>query len=51
MAKELVGGSPANSIATKHGGSVRKLTHTKNPGGNKKSDGGGLKHGPAGKKM
>jgi len=50
-AKELVGGSPANSIATKHGDSVRKLTHTKHPGGNKKGDGKGYKHGPSGKKM
>jgi hypothetical protein len=49
--KTLVHGSPSDSIATKHGGSVRKLTHTKHPSGHKKHDGGGLKHGPHGKKM
>jgi hypothetical protein len=51
---ELVGGSPSDSIATKHGGSVRKLTHTKHPGGHMKHpDGhkGGKSHGPVGRKM
>jgi len=54
MAKEVVGGSPSDSIATKHGGSVRKLTHTSHPGGHRKhphGGHGGHKHGPHGKKM
>lgn len=51
MAKELVSGSPSDSIATKHGGSVRKMTHTKMPGGHKKAGGAGKSHGPRGKKM
>lgn len=51
MAKDLVAGSPSDSIATKHGGSVRKLTHTKHPGGHKKGGGSGKSHGPSGKKM
>jgi len=54
MAKDLVSGSPSDSIATKHGGSVKQLTHTKHPGGHKKHPGGhkaGVSHGPHGKKM
>lgn len=49
---ELVGGSPSNSIATKHGGSSKELTHKKHPGGHHKSEPRhGFKHGPRGKKM
>jgi hypothetical protein len=51
MAKDLVSGSPSNSIATKHGGSVKKLTHTKHPGGFAKDGKAGKSHGPHGKKM
>jgi hypothetical protein len=53
MARELVAGSPSDSIATKHGGSVRKLTHTKHPGGHPKPKHHtkGHAHGPHGKKM
>ncbi len=51
MAKDLVSGSPSDSIATKHGGSVKQLTHTKHPGGHPKKGGAGKSHGPHGKKM
>jgi hypothetical protein len=48
----LVGGSPSDSIATKHGGSVKAFSHTKHPGGGiHKGKPAGHKHGPSGKKM
>lgn len=53
MAKDLVAGSPSDSIATKHGGSHKQLTHTKTPGGHPKpkSHTKGFTHGPHAKKM
>jgi hypothetical protein len=45
----VVGGSPSDSIATKHGTSRSKLT-MKHHSGTKKSAH-GLTHGPRGKKM
>jgi hypothetical protein len=49
---ELVGGSPSDSIATKHGGSVKKFSHTKHPGGGiHKGKPSGHKHGPTAKKL
>jgi len=47
MAKTVVGGSPANSIATKHGSKVVGMG--KNKGGKGKKA--GFAHGPVGKKM
>lgn len=49
---EVVGGSPSDSIATKHGGSVRKMSHTKHPGGHiHKHKPAGHMHHPRGRKM
>jgi hypothetical protein len=48
----VVGGSPSNSIATKHGGSVKKFSHTAHPGGNlHKSKAAGHTHHLSRKKM
>lgn len=50
--KSVVGGSPANSIATKHGGSVKAFSHTKHPGGGiHKSKAAGHSHHLSKKKM
>lgn len=47
MAKTVVGGSPANSIATKHGSKVVGMGKSKSGKGKKA----GFAHGPVGKKM
>lgn len=47
MGKTVISGSPANSIATKHGSRVVGMG--KNKGGKGKKA--GYAHGPAGKKM
>lgn len=51
---DVVGGSPSDSIATKHGGSVKKFSHTSHPGGHPRHPHGGhagKRHGPRGRKM
>lgn len=48
MAKEVVGGSPANSIATKQGSKTPGMGKYK---GAQKGKKGGYSHGPSGKKM
>jgi hypothetical protein len=48
---DVVGGSPSDSIATKHGGSVKKLSHKKHHSGMHKGKEHGLTHGPRGRKM
>jgi hypothetical protein len=48
----VVGGSPSDSIATKHGGSVKAFSHKKHAGGGiHKHKPSGHSHGPRGKKM
>lgn len=48
----VVGGSPSDSIATKHGGSVKKFSHKKHhAGGIYKHKQSGHTHHPHGKKM
>lgn len=48
----VVGASPSDSIATKHGGSVKAFSHKKHPGGSvHKHKATGHTHGPRGKKM
>jgi len=49
----LVGSSPSDSIATKHGGSPAKFSHKAHPGGKAIHKGKkvGNHHGPHGKKM
>jgi hypothetical protein len=48
---DSVGGSPSDSIATKHGGAVKKLSHKKHHSGFHKGAVHGLTHGPRGKKL
>lgn len=49
----VVGGSPSDSIATKHGGSPAKFSHKAHPGGKSLHKGKkvGHTHSPRGKKM
>lgn len=48
----VVGASPSDSIATKHGGSVKQFSHKKHPGGGiHKHKAAGHTHHPRGKKM